>query len=465
MKKRAVQILLAVMVSSLFLTACGKNDAKEAANESAIVEEEGKGERTEEGEKVEAEETSTEEENTDGSKETTDDPKNTETEIEEGSKGRIGILLSQESETAAVDAQELSDGILDGGYEPELRNALGDAQAQISQIQELIEQEISALIIDPVDPYGLTEILDVASEKEIPVIAYDRLIRNTAEVDYYATYDTRAIGNAIGKEIVKKKDLEKAREEKRSYTIEFLMGSLDDNGALFLCNGILEILQEYLDDGTLVCRSGNTDFDSSGILRWSSSAARSRFQNIVNEFYKEEKTPDIVCTAYDGFACETADFLEDAGLVPGEEGWPMITGYGSEAQAVKAVAEGRISFTMFLDRGELADGCVKMLLDDLAGEKVEVTDYSQYDNGIKIVGAFTCDAQIIDKDNYQILVDNGTYAEDEIRPDPTPTPVPTATPIPTAEPTQTQAPSLTVTPTPIQTPAPTATPIPASVQK
>ena len=55
MKRRATAILLGIMVSSMFLSACGKNEAKEAANESAQVEEEGVGEVTEEGEKVEAE--------------------------------------------------------------------------------------------------------------------------------------------------------------------------------------------------------------------------------------------------------------------------------------------------------------------------------------------------------------------------------------------------------------------------
>ena len=53
MKRRATAILLGIMVSSMFLSACGKNEAKEAANESAQVEEEGVGEVTEEGEKVE----------------------------------------------------------------------------------------------------------------------------------------------------------------------------------------------------------------------------------------------------------------------------------------------------------------------------------------------------------------------------------------------------------------------------
>ena len=73
-------------------------------------------------------------------------------------------------------------------------------------------------------------------------------------MNYYACDDTRAIGNEVAGQIIKNMDLDKAQEEKQSYTIEFLMGSTDDNGALFFCNGVLEKLQEYLDDGTLICK-------------------------------------------------------------------------------------------------------------------------------------------------------------------------------------------------------------------
>lgn len=479
MKKKTAGILLGVMVSSMLLSACGSNEAKEAANESVQVEEEGKGERTEEGEKVEAEETpevsatppSDTEDSKDNDSEADSSDSNSDTdksgdstgaesdgdsredgtddsEEAEEPKGKIGVLLSQDDDNASVDVEAMTDQIADGGYEAEIKNAGGDADLQVSQIQEFIDEEVSALIINPVDPYGLTDILNTAKEKEIPVISYDKLIRDTAAVNYYASYDTRAIGNEIGKEIVKKMSLEKAQEEKKSYTIEFLMGSPDDNGALFLCNGILEILQEYLDNGTLVCKSGDTTFDTTGIMRWSENSAKAKLESVLDEFYAEEKTPDIICTAYDGFTYEVQDVLKDEGILPGSEEWPLITGYGSEAQAVKDVAEGELSFTMFMDRKELAKGGAQMAIDYLTGEKVDVKDYSQYDNGVKIVGTFTCTAQMIDKDNYQILVDNGTYTEDEIKPDPTPSPEPTATPVPTETAEATATPAPTETPTP-----------------
>lgn len=475
MKRRATAILLGIMVSSMFLSACEKNDAKEAANESAQVEEEGVGEVTEEGEKVEAENKQTSdaddssktegseesegknsdasgsesagkdssENNADEAADQSDD--SSDAEVTEAPAGKIGVLLSEEDENAKIDSEAMTSQIADGGYEADIKNANGDSTLQISQIQEFIDEQVSALIIDPVDPYGLTDILKTAKEQEIPVISYDTLIRDTADINYYAAYDTRAIGKDIAAEIVKKMDLDKAREDKKSYTIEFLMGSPDDNSALFLCNGIQEGLQEYLDDGTLVCKSGNTSFDDTAIMRWSETSAKAKLESIIKEFYTEEKAPDIICTAYDGFAYAAEEVLSESNLEPESEEWPMITGYGSEIQAVKDIAAGKMSFTMFMDRKELAKGGAQMAIDYLTGEKVDVKDYSQYDNGVKIVGTFTCGAQVIDKDNYQILVDNGTYTEDEIAPDPTPTPETTPTPEATPTPEVTATPEVTPT--------------------
>ena len=88
----------------------------------------------------------------------------------------------------------------------------------------------------------------------------------------------------------------------------------------------------------------------------------------------------------------------------------------------------------------------KMVLTYLGGEKPEVTDYEQYDNGRKIIGTYTCKGEIIDKDNYEMLIDNGYYEEDEIQPEPTVTP------------TMTEEPESTVTPTPTEEPTETAEP-------
>ena len=114
------------------------------------------------------------------------------------------------------------------------------------------------------------------------------------------------------------------------------------------CFSIMEswkCFQPYLDDGTLVCRSGQVSFDDAGILRYSSNRAKTRLTGILEEFYQDE-APDIVCTGFDEAACSVQEALEEAGIRPGSEEWPLIAGVGCEAEAVKDIAEGRIACSL-----------------------------------------------------------------------------------------------------------------------
>ena len=206
------------------------------------------------------------------------------------------------------------------------------------------------------------------------------------------------------------------------------MGSPDDDASLFLYNGIMEVLQEYVDDGTLVCRSGKLTFDENSIMDQDVDDAAAQMREITGEFYQDEKTPDIICTASDEFALAAVDMLKKEGFVAGEENWPLITGVNAEAEAVKSVAEGKMGFTVLMDRRDLAKACVTLVDTWLKGDDVDVSNYSQYDNGVKIIGTVTCDGKVIDKDNYQIMVDNGFYLADAIAPETSPTPAPEASP-------------------------------------
>ncbi len=89
--------------------------------------------------------------------------------------------------------------------------------------------------------------------------------------------------------------------------------------------------------------------------------------------------------------------------------------------------EGRLTDSLFFDNRVLANDCAEMVDTYLKGEKPEISDYEQYDNGTKIVGTVTSDIQLIDKDNYQMLVDDGYYDEDEIMLEATSTPTPKPT--------------------------------------
>lgn len=422
MKKQIAGILTGLLVCGAFLGGCGKNEATEAVKESVETEKEGTGdtETAENGkeDKTDSQDAGTEED----SKEDAE-----ETQVSREDLDKVGVLLPEEGEdiNSSLERTELKSCLEEAGYNAALYFADEDADTQISQIQELLQDEkLKALVISPVDPYSLSDVLEQASEQSIPVIDYDDLIMDSASVKYFITFNTRAIGKEIAQNIIKNAELDKVREDRGARTIEFLMGSPDDDASLFLFNGIMEELQEYIEDGTLICRSDRQTFDENSIMDENTDAAMKQLESVTGEFYSLEKTPDIICTASDDFALAAMDFLEKEGIQPGGENWPLITGVNADAEAVKSVAEGKLGFTVMMDRRDLAEACVTLVDTCLKGEDVEISNYSQYDNGVKIIGTVTCDGKLIDKDNYQILVDNGFYLAELIAPEASPTPTP-----------------------------------------
>lgn len=444
MKKKTAGILLGILLASVSLAGCGENEATEAASESAQTEGEGSGEITEDGEKTEdagvngdkKTEKNKEEKKENGEADSEDKAAEEEEETEDEEDAlKVAVLLPDEEEWS-VDAEALESNLEEDGYEPLIDYAEGDVSRQVSQIQELTEEKVAAFIIAPVDPYGLPDVLADVKEADIPVFSYDELIMDTNAVNYYTAFGGRQVGRQIGEEIVERQELDKVREEKGSRTIEFFMGSLDDSQALFLYNGLMEVLQPYLDDGTLECPSGKLSFDDTGLLRWSGSLAESRMQETLEEYYETREAPDIICTGFDEAALQICSVLDQHGIAAGSEAWPMITGVGCDAEAVKSIASGRLAFSIFMDPREMAARCEDMVdaylvrEEDPEAEEPEVNDYESYDNGVKIVGAYLCESQVIDADNYEILIDNGYYTEDEVTPEATPTPTPEPSPTP-----------------------------------
>ena len=177
-----------------------------------------------------------------------------ETQKSAGSGKKVGVAMpTQSSERWINDGANMKKQLEAMGYEVDLQYAEDDVQMQISQIENMIASGVNCLVIASIDSTALVNVEQQAKSAGIPIIAYDRLLMDTDAVSYYATFDNKGVGTAIGEYIKDKKELDKAREEKKSYTIEFFMGSPDDNNAVFLYNGLMEVLQSYLDDGTLVC--------------------------------------------------------------------------------------------------------------------------------------------------------------------------------------------------------------------
>ena len=322
--------------------------------------------------------------------------------------GKVGVAMpTQSSERWIKDGGNMKEKLEAMGYEVDLQYAEDDVQTQVSQIENMIAADADCLVIAAVDSGALTTVEAQAKEKGIPIIAYDRLLMDTDAVSYSASFDNEGVGTAIGEYIKTAKDLDAAKAAGESYTIEFFMGSPDDNNAVLLHKGVMGVLQPYLDDGTLVCKTGRTSFDETCILRWSQETAQQWCENYLTGYYADEDL-DIACTAFDGFAYGVKAALQGAGYTA--DNWPLVTGQDAELMACKNILDGTQTASIFKDTGLLADKCVTMVEAVLKGAEPEINDTTTYDNNVVVVPSYLCTPVAVDKNNLEeVVVDSGYY--------------------------------------------------------
>ncbi|MCR5108623.1 MAG: sugar-binding protein [Lachnospiraceae bacterium] len=336
-----------------------------------------------------------------------------------GAGKRVAVAMpTQSSERWINDGANMKSQLEELGYEVDLQYAEDDVQMQVSQIENMIAAGANCLVIAAVDSSALVNVEAQAKDAGIPIIAYDRLLMDTDAVSYYATFDNKGVGTAIGEYIKANatKDgnvgLDAVKGAGLTMNIEFLMGSPDDNNALMLYNGLMEVLKPYLDDGTLVCKSGRTSFDDTCILRWSQETAQQNLENYLTGFYADEDI-DIVASAFDGFAYGAKAALEGAGYTA--DNWPMITGQDAELMATKNIIAGSQTMSIYKDTRLLASKCVTMVEAVVNGSEPEINDTEQYNNGKITVPSYLCTPVAVDVNNYkEIIVDGGYYTEDQL---------------------------------------------------
>ena len=329
----------------------------------------------------------------------------------EDTRPLVGISMpNRQVQRWETEGQELMDLLEAVGLRVILCYAEDDAAKQAQQIREMLDQGASCLVVTSVDSLALVEVLEQAKEKNVPVLAYDRLLMNTEAVTGYLTFDSRQVGRLMGDYIVESKALATAREEKRSHTIEFFMGSPDDNNALLVYEGVMEALKPYLDSGELVCKSGKTLFEDTCVMRWSQETARQSCLDMIEQYYGEEKL-EIVCTAYDGLAYGCIEALETAGYT--EEDWPVVTGQDAELQAVRNILQGRQTVTVFKDTRLLTQQCAQLVKTLLEGKIPEGSLY--YHNNVTAVPVWLQMPQVVDRSSFEnILYGSEYYTKEQL---------------------------------------------------
>ena len=328
-------------------------------------------------------------------------------------KQTVGIAMPTKSSARWIaDGDNIVKVLQSRGYATDLQYADDDVPNQLSQIENMITKGAKVLVIAAIDGTTLSDVLGQAARAGIKVIAYDRLIRNSPNVDYYATFDNFQVG------VLQAQSIEaglKLKEAKGPFNIELFGGSPDDNNAFFFYNGAMSVFKPYIDSGKLVVGSKQMGMDKVSTLRWDGAAAQARMDNLLSAFYANKRV-DAVLSPYDGISIGIISSVRGVGYGSADQPMPIISGQDAEVPSVKAILRGDQYASIFKDTRELARVTADMV-DALLSNKVPaVNDTTTYNNGIKVVPAYLLKPVIVDRSNWEpVLVTSGYYQKRQIQ--------------------------------------------------
>ncbi|AXV15765.1 sugar ABC transporter substrate-binding protein [Neorhizobium sp. SOG26] len=328
-------------------------------------------------------------------------------------KGLVGVAMPTKSSARWIaDGDNMVNVLKERGYTTDLQYAEDDIPNQLAQIENMITKGAKVLVIASIDGTTLSDVLQQAADQQIKVIAYDRLIRDTPNVDYYATFDNFQVGVQQATSLVKGL---KADTEAGPFNIELFGGSPDDNNAFFFYNGAMSVLQPLIDKGTLKVGSGQVGMDKVATLRWDPATAQSRMDAILSSTYSDKKLHGVL-SPYDGISIGILSSLKGVGYGSGDMPMPVVTGQDAEIPSVKSIIAGEQYSTIFKDTRELAKVTVDMVDAVMSGKEPTVNDTKTYDNGKKVVPSYLLKPVVVEKDNVnEVLVGSGYYKEDQLK--------------------------------------------------
>ncbi|MGZ9811563.1 multiple monosaccharide ABC transporter substrate-binding protein [Pseudoroseicyclus sp. H15] len=328
--------------------------------------------------------------------------------------GTIGIAMPTQSSSRWIsDGNSMVEQFEEAGYDTILQYAEDDIPTQLAQVENMITQGVDALVIAAIDGTTLSNALENAAASGIPVIAYDRLIRDSANVNYYATFDNFQVGVQQAESLVA--GLEERFPDVEPWNVELFGGSPDDNNAYFFYDGAMSVLQPLIDDGSVNVVSGQSGMDVVGTLRWDGAVAQSRMDNLLSANYGDQQVHGVL-SPYDGLSIGILSSLKGVGYGSGDMPMPIVTGQDAEIPSVKSMQAGEQYSTVFKDTRELARVTVGMVQALLEGGEPEINDTETYDNGVMVVPSYLLEPVSVDSSNYEdVLLGSGYYTEDQLQ--------------------------------------------------
>jgi D-xylose transport system substrate-binding protein len=275
------------------------------------------------------------------------------------------------------------------GAQLSVQVANGDDNLQIKQAENLLSQKVDVLIVVPHNGEIAATIVEMAHREGVPVISYDRLIKN-ADVDLYLSHQVVKIGELQAGYILK-------RAPKGNYVV--VQGSATDNNARLLHDGQMNILKPAVERGDIKIVVDQP------AREWLASEALNIVENALTQVNNDVVA---VVASNDGTARGAIQALDGQRLA----GKVFVSGQDADLASLQLIVEGKQTMTIYKPIQPLAYGAVDAALKLARGETVQTND--TVDNGRKKVPSMLYEPIAVDRDNIGIIVRDGYQTLEKI---------------------------------------------------
>ncbi len=286
-------------------------------------------------------------------------------------KIRVGFsIATYQEERWPIDRDIFISKCNELGAEVIVQSANGDEGRQYMQCEKLIEQDIDVLVIISQNSEKSAAIVDKAKEKGIPVVAYDRLIRN-CDIDAFVSYDNVKIGELQAEYIIQK-------EPEGNYVL--LGGDETDYNSIQIKKGQLNVLTPYIENGDIQI------IEDKWVRNWNPSEARKIMSGV-------DKTINAVLAANDGIAGGVTQALGERKLA----GKIAISGQDADLAGCQRIVEEIQNMTVYTPIKAEAEACAEIAIKIAKG--LEFENNSTVDNGKYSVPTLLLTPVAVDKNN------------------------------------------------------------------
>ena len=305
----------------------------------------------------------------------------------------IGVALpAKTSENWVLAGDLFTNGLKEAGFQSDVQYAgasttVADQQAQITA---MVTKGAKVIVIGATDAAQLSTQVAAAHQAGAKVIAYDRLITNTPDLDYYVAFDNFKVGQLQGQALL---DGMKAKKATGPWTIELFSGSPDDNNAGVFFNGAMDVLKPAIEKGDVVVASKQTDVKQTAIQGWKAEGAQARMDQLLTSTYGSKEL-DCVLSPNDTLARAIITSIKGAGKKV-----PVVTGQDSEVESIKSIMAGEQYMTINKDTRNLVKETINMVKALQTGAAPQVNDQKSYNNGSKVVDTYLLPPVAVTKAN------------------------------------------------------------------